>query len=185
MTRRLLLPTLALSALLAQPVRAQVDEATRPEPKKPFAAFSASAQGLRDSVISRARSAIGTRYVLGGNTPGRGIDCSGLVKFVMSALHLDLPRTADTQARVGEPVAKDIAALQPGDILTFGSAKRTSHVGIYVGDGRFVHASTTRKRVIESRLDNRGSSLIKRWSGVRRLMPKVVDSLLAERDSTP
>nr|MCU0635272.1 NlpC/P60 family protein [Gemmatimonadaceae bacterium] len=121
MPRHALVPLLALSVLLARPAGAQVEEESRPEPRKPFAAFSASAQGLKDSVVSRARSALGTRYVLGGNTPGRGIDCSGLVKFVMSALHLDLPRTADTQARIGEPVAKDIASLEPGDILTFGS----------------------------------------------------------------
>lgn len=185
MTTPRLLSALALAALLARPVVAQEGASSRPVARKPFAAFSASAQGLRDSLVVRARSAIGTRYVLGGSTPGRGIDCSGLVRFVMSALQLDVPRTADSQARVGESVPRDIAALEPGDVLTFGTARRTSHVGIYVGEGRFIHASTSKRRVIESRLDDRGSSLIRRWTGVRRLVPKSLDSLFADRDTTP
>jgi cell wall-associated NlpC family hydrolase len=185
MPRSLSLPALALVALLARPVAAQDSGPVRREVKKPFAAFSASAQGLRDSLVSRARGTLGTRYVLGGSTPGRGIDCSGLVQYVLAALHLDVPRTADSQARIGEAVPKDVAELQPGDVLTFGTSKRTSHVGIYVGEGRFIHASTSKRRVIESRLSNSGSSLVRRWSGVRRFVPKALDSLFAERDSTP
>jgi cell wall-associated NlpC family hydrolase len=184
MLRPTTLSAMALALLLSQPVSAQESVDARRPAKKPFAAFSASAQGLRDSLVGRARSSLGTKYVWGGNTPGRGIDCSGLVKYVLSALHLDVPRTADLQSRVGEAVPRDPDALQPGDVLTFGSKKKIDHVGVYVGNGRFIHASPKGKKVIESALDNPASPLIRKWAGVRRFVPKVMDSLFAERDTT-
>ena len=76
--------------------------------KKPFAAFSASAQSLTDSIVAKARSQIGTRYKLGGLVPNRALDCSGLVKVVMSALNMVLPRTARQQATMGEEIPKDL-----------------------------------------------------------------------------
>ena len=96
------------------------------------AAFSASAQGLRDSIVAKARGQIGTRYKLGGTKPNLALDCSGLVKYVMGALDVVLPRTAQKQSTVGREVPKDLAALKPGDLLTFGRGKRISHIGIYV-----------------------------------------------------
>jgi cell wall-associated NlpC family hydrolase len=103
---------------------------------------------------------------------------------VLSALNLDVPRTADLQSRVGESVPKDPNSLQPGDVLTFGTRKKIDHVGVYVGNGRFIHASPKKKQVIESKLDNPASPLIRKWAGVRRFVPKVMDSLFAERDTT-
>jgi cell wall-associated NlpC family hydrolase len=182
--RRLVLAAVAL-ALTARAGLAQTAERERPVRAKPFAAFSASAQGLRDSLVSRARGTLGTRYRLGGNTPDRGLDCSGLVRYVLSALSIDLPRTAATQATAGEAIARDVAQLQPGDVLTFRQGKRISHVGVYVGEGRFIHASTSQRRVVESRLDNPRSPLVRRWAGVRRFVPRALDSLLASSDSTP
>jgi cell wall-associated NlpC family hydrolase len=156
------------------------------ESRKPFAAFSASAERLRDSVVAKARSSIGTRYRLGGTKPGIGLDCSGLVRYAMSVVDMVLPRTAQGQSQVGREVPKDVAALKPGDVLTFGRGKRISHVGIYVGDGKMVHASTSRRRVIETSLNSR-SSLIKQWKGVRRMVDanttKLRDSVLAFADS--
>ena len=154
--------------------------------KKPFAAFSASAQSLTDSIVAKARSQIGTRYKLGGLVPNRALDCSGLVKVVMSALNMVLPRTARQQATMGEEIPKDLAALKPGDLLTFGRGKKVSHIGIYVGEGRMVHASTSKHRVIETQLSAR-SSLIRQWKGVRRLVDgssaRLRDSLLAIADT--
>jgi cell wall-associated NlpC family hydrolase len=76
--------------------------------------------------------------------------------------------------------------LKPGDLLTFGRGKRISHIGIYVGEGRMVHASTSKRRVIETRISER-SPLIRQWKGVRRLVgvagADVRDSLLAFADS--
>ena len=144
----------------------------RPFETKPFTAISNSAQTLRDSIVQMARAQIGTRYKFGGGTPEKGFDCSGLVKFVMAALNLDVPRTAKQQARVGLAIVKDTSRLLPGDLLTFGRGKKgaVSHVGIYVGDGRFVQASSAAGRVIETPLDRPASPRIKVWRGARRIL---------------
>lgn len=156
------------------------------EVRKPFAEFSASAERLREGVVSKAREAVGTKYKLGGTKLGVGFDCSGLVQFAMSALEIVLPRTAQSQSQVGVEVPKDVAALQPGDVLTFGTGKRISHVGIYVGDGKMIHASTSKRRVIETSITQR-SPLIRQWKGVRRYVEGVTSdtlgSILAIADS--
>lgn len=164
----LLLP---FASLDAQSKRAETERA------RPFAAFSASASALRDSIVARAKAQVGTRYVRGGSDPAKGFDCSGLVKFVMGAFSLDLPRTARQQARVGGVVARSAQALKPGDLLTFGNSKKgVDHIGIYIGEGRYIHASSVTGKVIESPLDRRGRR-IKPWLGARRL--------LAVSDSAP
>jgi cell wall-associated NlpC family hydrolase len=138
---------------------------------KPFAAFSTSAQTLRDSVVQMAKAQVGTRYRMGGESPDKGFDCSGLVAYVMSALRLDVPRTARLQAKEGLAVTKDTSRLLPGDLLTFGKSKKAvSHVGIYIGDGKYIHASSTAGRVIESKIDRPASPLIKMWRGARRVL---------------
>lgn len=183
LSRHHVLPFALCAALAATSVtaNAQISDA-----KKPFAALSASALSLRDSVVAMARGQIGTRYKLGGIAPNSALDCSGLVKYVMSALDLVLPRTARQQATVGTAVKKDLASLKPGDLLTFGRGKRISHIAIYVGNGRMVHASTSKHSVIETTLNAR-SSLIRQWKGVRRLVAgtnsDLRDSLLAIADT--
>ena len=139
--------------------------------RRPFALWSESAQSVRDSLVTVARAQIGTRYVLGGTTP-KGFDCSGLVRYVMGALKVELPRTAAQQARIGDEVSADPSRLRPGDLLTFGrrGGRGVSHIGIYVGEGRYVHASSVAGRVIESDLSRTGSPLIKAWRGVRRIV---------------
>ena len=173
-------------ALVAVAPRAEGQMVERLESRKPFAAWSTSAQNLRDSIVAKARGQIGTRYKLGGTKPNLALDCSGLVKYVMGALNVMLPRTAQKQAAVGEEIPKDLASLKPGDLLTFGRGKRISHIGIYVGEGRMVHASTSQRRVIETRITTR-SPLIRQWTGVRRLVDvagvNLRDSLLAFADS--
>ena len=142
--------------------------------RRPFAALSASALTMRDSIVVVARSQIGTRYRYGGTTPGGGFDCSGFVRYVLSAIQLVLPRTAAQQAELGVTIPKDTTRLRPGDLLTFGRGGRVTHVAIYVGNGRYVHASPTAGRVIETSLERTESPLVKIWRGGRRL--------LAERD---
>lgn len=151
----------------ARPVVAQQSMET-----KPFEAYSNSALVLRDSVVAVARAQIGTRYRLGGGSPEKGFDCSGLIQYVMSALQLNVPRTAKQQAKSGLAIKRDTSRLRPGDILTFGKGKKggVSHVGIYVGDGRYVHASSVAGRVIESSIDRPFSPLIKVWRGARRIL---------------
>jgi cell wall-associated NlpC family hydrolase len=136
---------------------------------RPFAALSRSATGLIDALVDRARGQLGTRYVLGGNRPGESLDCSSFARYAMEALGFRLPRTADEQARLGRAVPRDRAALKPGDLLTFGSRRRVDHVGIYLGEGRFIHASVKSGRVIETTIERNGS-LFSRWLGARRLI---------------
>lgn len=137
---------------------------------RPFAALSNTALSMRDSIVVVARSQIGTRYRFGGTTPTGGFDCSGFVRFVLASLSLTLPRTAAQQAAIGARVPKDTTRLRPGDLLTFGRGNRVTHIGIYVGNGRYVHASPTAGRVIETSLARTESPLVKIWRGGRRLL---------------
>src|SRR4051812_1328473 len=137
---------------------------------RPFAALSNTALSMRDSIVVVARSQIGTRYRFGGTTPTGGFDCSGFVRFVLASLSLTLPRTAAQQAVIGARVPKDTTRLRPGDLLTFGRGNRVTHIGIYVGNGRYVHASPTAGRVIETSLERTESPLVKIWRGGRRLL---------------
>ncbi len=125
---------------------------------------------LQDSVVTLVRAQLGIHYRWGAESPARGFDCSGLVRFVLSLLRLDVPRTARSQSLVGRPVERDTSRLRPGDLLTFGAGKRVTHVGIYVGAGHFVHASTTRRQVVESIIGERGSWYTRHWLGARRLL---------------
>ena len=131
-----------------------------------------------DSVVAIARAQLGTRYRLGGVTP-RAFDCSGLVQYVMRALDFSLPRTAREQATVGVPIPTDTAQLRAGDLLLFGKKGKVTHIGIYVGDGRFVHASTGAHRVVERPLLRKPAKGIVPWIGARRLIALPDDSTLA------
>lgn len=153
------------------PARSSAPASTSTVLPKPFEAFSNSAQALRDSVVQLAKAQIGRRYRRGGESPEKGFDCSGLVKYVMAALNLDLPRTARRQGAVGLAVIRDTSRLLPGDVLTFGHEKKgVSHVGIYVGEGRYVHASITAGRVVETTIDRPNSPLVRMWRGARRVL---------------
>jgi cell wall-associated NlpC family hydrolase len=158
------------------------------ERPRAFSALGTSLFALRDSLVTRARESIGIRYIFGGTDPLRGLDCSALIRHVLSAFDISLPRTASEQARMGREIPKDRAQMQPGDLLTFGTKSHITHIGMYVGEGRFIHASTSRKQVIESTLDQTRSSLVKQWQGVRRLVDRDFvavryDSVFAMLDS--
>jgi murein DD-endopeptidase len=99
-------------------------------------------------IVIRAIALVGTPYRWGGNDRS-GFDCSGLVHFVHSELGINVPRTAEEQFKAATRV--DIDKLEPGDVLFFKtSGKRISHVAIYAGSGRFVHAPRS-GRLIELR----------------------------------
>lgn len=125
-------------------------------------------QARRDSVVRMARAQLGRRYIFGGTTPS-GFDCSGFTRYLMRALGYDVPRTAAQQAQVGREVPRDVRFLRPGDLLTFGRGNRVTHIGVYVGDGKYIHASSGQGRIVESRLDRPQSHLVRAWYGVRRL----------------
>ncbi len=105
-------------------------------------------------VVQRAEEYLGTPYRSGGTT-SNGVDCSGLTFAVYKEVGVKLPRSSDDQARVGEAVSRD--ELAPGDLVFFGSPSsgNVSHVGIYAGDGEFIHASTSARLVRFDRLDTK------------------------------
>lgn len=112
----------------------------------------AGKSGRVQSLLQRALAMLGTPYRWGGATTD-GFDCSGLVKYVFrTALGIELPRVSRDMAREGEQIARE--QLTEGDLVFFSrSGRRVDHVGIYVGDGQFVHAPRTGKDVMVSRLD--------------------------------
>ena len=161
------LRALVCAGLLLLPYAAAAQEAARPAPT-PAPARPLSEAARRDSVVRLARAQLGRRYLFGGTTPS-GFDCSGFLRYLMRALGEDLPRTAAQQARAGREVPRDPRLLRVGDLLTFGRGNRVTHVGVYVGDGKYIHASSAQGRIVESRLDRPQSRLVRAWYGVRRL----------------
>lgn len=105
---------------------------------------------LGSEIALRAIALVGKPYRYGGADLD-GFDCSGMVYFIHHALGLEVPRTAAEQQRAAQGVAR--ASLQPGDLLFFRTtaSQRISHVGVYVGDNRFVHAPQS-GRLIELRM---------------------------------
>jgi cell wall-associated NlpC family hydrolase len=98
---------------------------------------------LANEVLFLAISLVGTPYRYGGNTPDSGFDCSGLIGYVFrEAAALRLPRTTrELKALRGSDIVR--GALRSGDLVFFGSRGRVDHAGIYVGEGRFVHAPSS------------------------------------------
>lgn len=113
----------------------------------------AGEDGKVKTVLQKALALLGTPYRWGGTDPDKGFDCSGLVGYVFrNALGIELPRVSRDMARNGQLVT-DRAKLAAGDLVFFGRKGRVNHVGIYLGDGRFVHAPSRGKDVTVSELD--------------------------------
>ncbi|MCI9156214.1 MAG: SH3 domain-containing protein [Lawsonibacter sp.] len=110
---------------------------------------------------------LGCRYVYGGSSP-KGFDCSGFTSYVYKQFGYSLNRTASAQLDNGTPVAKE--DLQPGDLVMFkeGGSKRASHVGMYIGNGQIIHASTASVGVIIS--DLYSSYYVRTYVGARRIV---------------
>ena len=107
------------------------------------------AGGKIQTVLRRALALMGTPYRWGGTSPDSGFDCSGLVGYVFrTALGIELPRVSREMAtKADAELIKDRDELQQGDLVFFGRKGRVNHVGIYVGEGRFVHSPSTGKDV--------------------------------------
>ena len=124
-----------------------------------------SGTATAQAIITTARKYIGVPYVWGGSTP-KGFDCSGFVQYVFNAHGISLPRTSKQQYAVGSWVSK--SNLQPGDLVFFDtSGSGISHLGIYIGDNQFIHASSS-KGVIISSLSN--TYWAPRYYGARRIL---------------
>jgi len=118
-----------------------------------------------DGIIQTALSYRGVKYRFGGATPA-GFDCSGFVMYVYNQYGIRLPRTADKQFEVGKPI-KVKNELKPGDLVFFETyEKGASHVGIYQGDGQFIHASSSRGVTVSPLSDTYFSP---RYLGARRV----------------
>jgi cell wall-associated NlpC family hydrolase len=105
------------------------------------------------TVLQRAFTLLGTPYRWGGTSPEGGFDCSGLVGYVFRTIGIDLPRVSRSMANEGTAVT-DRTALTEGDLVFFGKRGRVDHVGIYIGQGMFVHAPRTGRDVTVSSLDS-------------------------------
>lgn len=125
-----------------------------PAPEQGVVKGDKASNSSASSAISTAKKYIGGRYVFGGTSPS-GFDCSGFTQYVFNQSGISIPRTTTGQASVGSSVSK--SQLQPGDLLVFSGTYKAgpSHVGVYIGDGNFVHAANSRKGV---RVDSVNSS---------------------------
>lgn len=105
----------------------------------------------RGQVVMAALSQVGTRYQYGAQKPGRALDCSALTKHAHSVAGVEIPRVSTDQRRASTPV--HLAKVQPGDLVFFNIRPGLHHVGLMVDQTRFVHASTSKKRVRLSSID--------------------------------
>jgi cell wall-associated NlpC family hydrolase len=134
-------------------------------------------------LVSNALGFLGVPYKRGGNSADTGFDCSGFVKTTYEkTIGLILPRKASQQAAATEQIDK--SELQPGDLVFFNTMRRAfSHVGIYIGEGKFIHAP---KPGAEVRVDNLGQSYWRRhFDGARRVIGAISPIALPEAISSP
>lgn len=128
-----------------QAPRPVIQQATRPKSDPLRGPYMISQ--ARHRVMDAAHAAIGIPYIYGGNNPARGLDCSSLMQFMYKrALGISLPRTAAAQRDKSKTIG--FQDLQPGDLLFFKINSRTNHVGIYIGHGKFIHASSSNRRAV-------------------------------------
>jgi cell wall-associated NlpC family hydrolase len=128
---------------------------------------------LADAVIATATEAMGRPYEYGGTgEDGGGFDCSGLIQYAYGRHGVTLPRRSVDQAREGTAVSKSYEALRPGDVLTFSNrGGPVTHVGLYIGEGKFIHSATRGVQVsVLSGDDPYGRWWYVRWVGVRRIV---------------
>ncbi|XZG71282.1 C40 family peptidase [Chitinibacteraceae bacterium HSL-7] len=153
-------------SLLLQPVWAS------PEPAEPAMAEAsqpadAESTAAAQELLLQAMGLLGVQYKWGGNDPQSGLDCSGFVRYVFqNAMNIALPHNALQMSQMGRDIARD--DLKPGDLVFFNTLGRAfSHVGIYMGDGRFIHSPRAGKSV---RVEEINLSYWKtRWNGARRV----------------
>jgi cell wall-associated NlpC family hydrolase len=172
---------LAFAAVLSGcgtvPAPAPVEQ-TAPSP--PLRGAAPAVHPSHAEALLQALLALGIDYRLGGSSPQLGFDCSGLVVHVFrEAYGIELPRNTDGLSGAGAPVKR--AALQPGDLVFYNTQNRPfSHVGIYLGEGRFVHAPRSGAAV---RVESMHSAYwLRRFDGARRIEPPVQEPLTVQAE---
>jgi len=130
-----------------------------------FCSISVGSAFAETPLSSAVNAGLGSPYKWSGTTT-KGFDCSGYTSWVFNKLGIDLPHTSKGQATIGESVSKD--QLRPGDLVFFNTdGKGISHVGIYVGDGKFYHSATDKGVIITKMSD---SYYTKRYVTARRVL---------------
>ena len=173
-----LIATVAIAGTDSARVVAEVTDAN---------AGTGSAITLERRVLGTAKRYLGTRYRMGGTKPS-AFDCSGFVRYVFAKHGVALPRTAREQSAVGRSVAVGADSLRVGDLLFFRTPRgRASHVAIYAGDGRIIHASAGSRRVRYDDLASaRGRWFVEHLTRVQRVLLLTSDrsdaTLLSELD---
>lgn len=150
----------------------------RPEPSPPATRidpgpdrfFALEDERHSQELVVFALGLLGTGYKFGGRNPEAGLDCSGMVSYIVEQVSgKRLPHNAAQIAGITRPIKR--ADLQPGDLVFFNTARRAhSHMGIYMGDGRFIHAPSSRGQIRIERMDN--SYFKPKLDGVRTLAVK-------------
>ena len=164
--RRLCSAIVACTCLLGTANLAVASEEVRREDTSFLERYTNTAQDL----ILKGLEMVGVVYRRGGTDPDAGLDCSGFVQLVFrDAVGLVLPRTSREMSEVGDRI--DRQELKPGDLVFFNTMRRAfSHVGIYLGEGRFLHSPRPGGEV---RVEDMGSSYwVKRYNGARRVVGK-------------
>lgn len=120
---------------------------------------------LASKIIDYAKQFTGVPYVYGGSTPN-GFDCSGFTQYVFKKFNIKVPRTAQEYANVGTKISRE--NLKPGDVILFDRHNdyRLGHVGIYLGNDKFIHASSSKKKVVIATLSKYGGNIL----GIRRVI---------------
>lgn len=117
--------------------------------------FSDKEHLKENKLVATAKEKLGRKYVWGATGKRDTFDCSGLTQYVYKKIGIIIPRTSRYQAEYGKRIARN--ALQPGDLIFFDTSRRrkgyVNHVGIYIGKGKFLHASSAKKKVVISQLD--------------------------------
>lgn len=123
-------------------------------PRQPVSSVQSSDNA--DELISSAMGLLGVAYRYGGTSASTGFDCSGFMQHIFKrSMGVNLPRTSAAQAKMGVGVSR--SELQPGDMVFFRTMGRgrISHVGLYIGNNRFIHAPRTGKRIEVTSLSNK------------------------------
>jgi hypothetical protein len=123
------------------------------------------------SVVGTALDVMGMPYRW-GEEGGDGFDCSGLIRYAFAQHGITLPRRSADQARAGREVGRELTSLRAGDVLTFSTTGQgVSHVGLYLGNGRFIHSASSGVQIsLLSPDDASGRWWFQRWTGARRIV---------------
>ena len=176
-----------ISAHLITTIAEPSTDSTRLLAASSVAVSDVSVPTVESQVLKTAKRYLGVRYRLGGTKPS-AFDCSGFVRYVFARHGVELPRTAREQSGVGHSIVVGVDSLRVGDLLFFRTKRgRASHVAMYVGEGRIIHASSGSRRVRYDDLGSpRGRWFIEHLTSVRRVLLLTSDrseaTLLSESD---